>query len=84
MATLLPAPGPILDHEWFTEAESPDGYTLLLDSSSNAWNMAIYDNLNFDFLRDIAPVASIGRACAVMEVNPSFPAKTVAEFIAYA
>jgi tripartite-type tricarboxylate transporter receptor subunit TctC len=63
---------------------SPDGYTLLLDSSVNAWNAAIYDNLNFDFLRDIAPVASIGRGCAVMEVNPSFPAKTVAEFIAYA
>jgi tripartite-type tricarboxylate transporter receptor subunit TctC len=38
---------------------SPDGYTLLLDSSVNAWNTVIYDNLNFDFLRDIAPVASI-------------------------
>jgi tripartite-type tricarboxylate transporter receptor subunit TctC len=63
---------------------SPDGYTLLMDSSVNAWNTAIFDNLNFDFLRDIAPVASVGRGCAVMEVNPSFPAKTIAEFIAYA
>ena len=62
----------------------PDGYTLLLISSSNAANVTLYDNLNFDFLRDIVPVASIGRDAFVMVVNPSFPAKTVPEFIAYA
>jgi tripartite-type tricarboxylate transporter receptor subunit TctC len=62
----------------------PDGYTLLLVSSVNAWNTAIYDNLNFNFMRDIAPIASIIRTPAVMEVNPSVPAKTVPEFIAYA
>jgi tripartite-type tricarboxylate transporter receptor subunit TctC len=61
-----------------------DGYTLLLDRSANTWNTVIYENLSFDFLRDIAPVASIGRGCAVMEVNLSVPAKTVPEFIAYA
>jgi tripartite-type tricarboxylate transporter receptor subunit TctC len=63
---------------------TPDGYTLLLVSSVNAWNTAIYDNLNFNFVRDIAPIASIIRTPAVMEVNPSVPAKTVLEFIAYA
>ena len=63
---------------------TPDGYTLLLVSSVNAWNTAIYDKLNFNFVRDIAPVASIIRTPAVMEVNPSVPAKTVPEFIAYA
>jgi tripartite-type tricarboxylate transporter receptor subunit TctC len=62
----------------------PDGYTLLLVSSVNAWNTAIYDNLNFNFMRDIAPIASIIRTPAVMEVSPSVPAKTVPEFIAYA
>src|SRR5580704_2941326 len=62
----------------------PDGYTLLLVSSVNSWNTAIYDNLNFDFMRDIAPIASIVRTPAVMEVNPSVPAKTIPEFIAYA
>ncbi len=62
----------------------PDGYTLLLISSSNAANVTLYDNLNFDFLRDIVPVASIGRDAFVMVVNPSFPTKTVPELIAYA
>jgi tripartite-type tricarboxylate transporter receptor subunit TctC len=62
----------------------PDGYTLLLDLSSNAINATLYKNLNFNFVRDIAPVASIIRSPNVMEVNPSFPAKTVPEFIAYA
>jgi tripartite-type tricarboxylate transporter receptor subunit TctC len=62
----------------------PDGYTLLLVSSVNAWNTAIYDNLNFNFVRDTTPAASIIRTPAVMEVNPSVPAKTVPEFIAYA
>jgi tripartite-type tricarboxylate transporter receptor subunit TctC len=47
-------------------------------------NVTLYEKLNFDFIRDIAPVASIGRVPQVMEVNPSFPAKTVPEFIAYA
>jgi tripartite-type tricarboxylate transporter receptor subunit TctC len=63
---------------------SPDGYTLLMATSSNAINATLYDNLNFDFLRDAAPVASIARTPLVMTVNPSFPAKTVPEFIAYA
>jgi tripartite-type tricarboxylate transporter receptor subunit TctC len=63
---------------------SPDGYTLLMATSSNAINATLYDNLNFDFLRDTAPVASIARTPLVMTVNPSFPAKTVPEFIAYA
>jgi tripartite-type tricarboxylate transporter receptor subunit TctC len=62
----------------------PDGYTLLLVSSNNATNAALYNNLGFDFLRDIAPVAGIGRTPLVMAVNPSVPAKTVPEFIAYA
>jgi tripartite-type tricarboxylate transporter receptor subunit TctC len=61
-----------------------DGYTLLLPSSSNAVNAALYDKLNFNFIRDIAPVASIMRVPNVMVVNPSVPAKTVSEFIAYA
>ena len=63
---------------------APDGYTLLLMSAVNAWNTAIYDKLNFDFLRDITPVASIEQGGAIMEVNPAFPAKTVPDFIAYA
>ena len=62
----------------------PDGYTLLLVASANAINATLYDKLNFNFIRDIAPVASIVRAPIVMEVNPSVPAKTVPEFIAYA
>src|SRR5215813_5527560 len=63
---------------------SPDGYTLLLVSNTNAINATLYDRLNFDFLRDIAPVAGIIRLPMVMVVNPSVPAKTVPEFIAYA
>jgi tripartite-type tricarboxylate transporter receptor subunit TctC len=62
----------------------PDGYTLLAIGSNNMINATLYDKLNFDFIRDIAPVASIYRVSQVMEVNPSFPAKTVPEFIAYA
>ena len=62
----------------------PDGYTLLLVGTPNAINATLYDNLNFNFIRDIAPVASIMRAQGVMVVNPSVPAKTVPEFIAYA
>ena len=63
---------------------APDGYTLLLAYSSNAINATLYDKLNFNFIRDIAPVASISRETTVMVVNPSVPAKTVPEFIAYA
>ena len=62
----------------------PDGYTLLIVVSTTAVNAALYTNLNFNFVRDIAPVASIGDNPFVMVVNPSFPAKTVPEFIAYA
>jgi tripartite-type tricarboxylate transporter receptor subunit TctC len=62
----------------------PDGYTLLLANGANAISATIYEKLSFDFIRDIAPVASIGGAAIVMVTNPSFPAKTVPEFIAYA
>ena len=62
----------------------PDGYTLLEVTASNAFNATLYDNLSFNFIRDIAPVASISRTPFVMEVNPSVPAKTVPEFITYA
>jgi len=61
-----------------------DGYMLLLVNPANAINATLYDKLNFNFLRDIAPVASLIRGPFVMVVNPSFPAKTVPEFIAYA
>ena len=63
---------------------APDGYTLLLEISGNAVNATLYPNLTFDFLRDIGPVAFIGITPFVLAVNPSFPAKTVPEFIAYA
>ncbi len=62
----------------------PDGHTLLLTSVGNAVNASLYDKLNYNFLRDIAPVAGISREPLAMEVHPSFPAKTVSEFIAYA
>ena len=62
----------------------PDGYTLLLVLASHAMNAALYKKLNFNFIRDIAPVASICGNPYVMVVTPSFPAKTVPEFIAYA
>ena len=62
----------------------PDGYTLLEASASNAWNAALYDNLTFNFIRDITPIATVRRAGGVMEVNPSMPVKTIPEFIAYA
>ena len=62
----------------------PDGYTLLLVNAGNAINATLYDKLNFNFIRDIAPVAGIFRVPQVMEVNPSVPVKTVSEFIAYA
>lgn len=63
---------------------TPDGYTLLLVGLPNAMNATLYKKLNFNFIRDIAPVASIGGTPYVMVINPSVPAKTVPEFIAYA
>src|SRR5262249_10138967 len=62
----------------------PDGYTLLWVTTSSAINATLYDKLNFNFVRDIAPVASIIKASNVMAVNPSVPAETVPAFIAYA
>jgi tripartite-type tricarboxylate transporter receptor subunit TctC len=62
----------------------PDGYTLLLTGNNDAFNTALYDNLKFDYLRDIVPVASIAMAMEVLVVNPSFPAKSLVEFMAYA
>lgn len=63
---------------------APDGYTLLLITLSNAVNASLYQKLNFDFIRDIAPIANLMRTPGVMEVNPSVPPRTVPEFIAYA
>jgi tripartite-type tricarboxylate transporter receptor subunit TctC len=62
----------------------PDGYTMLLVGSPNAINATLYEKLNFVFLRDIVPIASFARTPLVVEVHPSVPAKTLAEFIAYA
>ena len=62
----------------------PDGYTLLLVTATNALNHTLYNNLSFNFIRDIAPVAGTIRVPFVMLVNPSVPAKTLPEFIAYA
>src|SRR5262249_56981565 len=63
---------------------APDGYTLLFFDVSPAINTNLYDNLNFVFLRDIAPIASIVRSPLIMVVHPAIPAKSVPEFIAYA
>jgi tripartite-type tricarboxylate transporter receptor subunit TctC len=62
----------------------PDGYTILLVGPPAAINATLYERLNFNFIRDIAPVAGVMRVPNVMEVHPSVPAKTVPEFIAYA
>lgn len=61
-----------------------DGYTLLLVVSNNAVNATLYDKLNFNFIRDIAPVASVARVPSVLDVNPAVPVRTVPELIAYA
>jgi len=61
-----------------------DGYTLLLIGSVNTYNVALYDKLNFNFIRDIAPVATIERGYSVLDVHPSFPAETLPEFIPFA
>jgi tripartite-type tricarboxylate transporter receptor subunit TctC len=63
---------------------SPDGYSLLWVTQTNAINATLYESLNFNFIRDIAPVAGVIRVPTVMMINPSVPAKTVPEFIAYA
>jgi tripartite-type tricarboxylate transporter receptor subunit TctC len=78
-----PGAGGNLATEIVAEA-SPDGYTLLLINISNAVNATLYQKLKYDFIRDIAPVASISHENYGMEVHPSFPAKTVVEFITYA
>jgi tripartite-type tricarboxylate transporter receptor subunit TctC len=63
---------------------APDGYTLLLDGSNDAWNTTNYDNLKFDFARDIAPIGSINTGMGVLLVHPSFPGRAVPELIAAA
>jgi tripartite-type tricarboxylate transporter receptor subunit TctC len=63
---------------------APDGYTLLMASTAAFTNATLYDNLRFNFIRDIAPVASLSRGAFVMVVNPTFPAQTIPEFIAQA
>jgi tripartite-type tricarboxylate transporter receptor subunit TctC len=78
-----PGAGTNIATEYVVNAK-PDGYTLLMASTAAFTNAALYDNLRFNFVRDIAPVASMSRGAFVMVVNPSFPAKTVAEFIAFA
>jgi tripartite-type tricarboxylate transporter receptor subunit TctC len=62
----------------------PDGFTLLLAGLNNALNATLFDKLNFDFIRDIAPVAGLNRGFGVLVVNPSFPIRNIPEFIAYA
>ncbi len=69
---------------WAVVRAPADGYTLLLGGAVNTVNATLYEKLKFDFMRDIAPVAGIIRFPNLMEVNPSFPAKTVTEFISYA
>jgi tripartite-type tricarboxylate transporter receptor subunit TctC len=63
---------------------APDGYTLLLTTSADAWNATLYQNLNFDIVRDFAPVATISRGAGLLVVNPSLAVKSVPELIAYA
>src|SRR5262245_4561199 len=63
---------------------SPDGYTLLMASTTNVINATLYDKLSFNFIRDVAPVATVSRNTLVMVVHPSLPVTTVPEFIAYA
>jgi tripartite-type tricarboxylate transporter receptor subunit TctC len=78
-----PGAGTNIGAELVVNAAS-DGYTLLLASTAQAINATLYDKLNFNFIRDVAPVAGVIRIPLVMEVNPSVPATTVPEFIAYA
>ena len=62
---------------------APDGYTLLLTTSADAWNATLYQNLNFDIVRDFAPVATISRGSGLFVVNPSLPVQSISELIAY-
>jgi tripartite-type tricarboxylate transporter receptor subunit TctC len=78
-----PGAGTNLSTETVVRA-APDGYTLLLIATPNMISGLLHQNLSFSFVRDIAPVASVGATPFVMVVSPSFPAKTVPEFIAYA
>ena len=78
-----PGAGSNIATEVVTHAPA-DGHTLLLVAINNAINATLYDKLSFNFIRDIAPVASLIRSPNVMEVNPAVPVKTVPEFIAYA
>jgi tripartite-type tricarboxylate transporter receptor subunit TctC len=61
---------------------APDGYTLLLTTSADAWNATLYNNLNFDYVHDFTPVATMSRGAGILVVHPSVPDKTLAEFIA--
>src|SRR5580704_394043 len=63
---------------------APDGYTLLLTTSADAWNATLYENLSFNIVRDFTPVATMSRGAGVLVVNPSLPPKSVPELIAYA
>ncbi|HEY2138017.1 MAG TPA: tripartite tricarboxylate transporter substrate-binding protein, partial [Xanthobacteraceae bacterium] len=78
-----PGAGGNIGAEFVVKAPA-DGYTLLLVSPSTTTNASLYDNLTFNFLRDIAPVAGLARATYIMVLTPSFPAKTLPEFVAYA
>ncbi len=78
-----PGAGNNIGTEMVVKAQ-PDGYTVLLVNPANAINATLYQNLSFNFLRDLAPVAGLVRVPNVMEIYPGVPAKTVAEFIAYA
>jgi tripartite-type tricarboxylate transporter receptor subunit TctC len=68
----------------FVAKSAPDGYTMLMSTPANAINATLYDNLNFNYLRDLAPVAGVFRVPNVLEVNPSVPVNSVPELIAYA
>jgi tripartite-type tricarboxylate transporter receptor subunit TctC len=68
----------------FVAKSAPDGYTMLMSTPANAINATLYDNLNFNYLRDFAPVAGVFRVPNVLEVNPSVPVNSVPELIAYA
>src|SRR5262245_60183218 len=68
----------------FVAKSEPDGYTILMPVSTNAVNASLYTNLSFNFVRDIVPIAGIGRTPFVLVVTPSLPVRTLPEFIAYA